>query len=173
MEDNLFQSQAQISSPSPAPSPNPIPTKRRKKNPVELQEAGSMMKDAIKHFMVQKGKGETPEDDFDRYGKILANKLRKLPEDEGLKMMYQIDGLFINRLNSTPPSYCSRPSSSFTSYSEPISTYNIQTMDPNQNRTILINPNRQINVISNELITQSPPPNATQTELISQAFYEA
>lgn len=81
---------------------SPLPTvPRRRKNPVELQEAGKTMKEAISSLHKVLNKPQVVEDDFDRYGKILANKLRKLSESESLKIMYEIDGLFIKRLNTT------------------------------------------------------------------------
>ncbi|XP_041987007.1 uncharacterized protein LOC121738824 isoform X1 [Aricia agestis] len=40
------------------------------------------------------------EDDCDRYVKILANKLRKLPEDERIIIMHEIDGLFVKRIQN-------------------------------------------------------------------------
>ncbi|XP_063384406.1 uncharacterized protein LOC134670527 [Cydia fagiglandana] len=64
------------------------------------------------------------DDDCDLYAKLLAIKLRELPSDERKILMYQIDGLFINRINQksnerhTPyPQYYSRPSSMAGAYS--------------------------------------------------------
>ncbi|CAG4981316.1 unnamed protein product [Colias eurytheme] len=54
---------------------------RRRKNPIELQEAGKSMKEAMSSLNKVLNKPVVPEDDFDRYGKILANKLRKLSEN--------------------------------------------------------------------------------------------
>lgn len=84
------------------------------------------------------------EDECDLYAKIFAKKLRKLPECEREIFMYEIDGMFINRLrhcnnqsltSCTNPSFTppvsnqpksaveintpKRPSSSLSSYSEP------------------------------------------------------
>ncbi|CAF4891370.1 unnamed protein product [Pieris macdunnoughi] len=39
------------------------------------------------------------DDDCDLYAKLLAIKLRELSTDERKIMMYQIDGLFINRIS--------------------------------------------------------------------------
>lgn len=53
----------------------------------------------------------------------MAVKLRELPTDERKIMMYQIDGLFINRISQKSnerkpyPQYYSRPSSMAGSYS--------------------------------------------------------
>ncbi|CAG9785648.1 unnamed protein product [Diatraea saccharalis] len=58
---------------------------------------------------------QSEEDECDLYGKLLAKKLRELPKDDRQIIMYQIDGLFINRLqlNRETPS----PQYSFTRYS--------------------------------------------------------
>lgn len=37
------------------------------------------------------------EDEYDLYGRIFANKLRKLPENERELFMYDIDGMFVQR----------------------------------------------------------------------------
>ncbi|CAH1974264.1 unnamed protein product [Acanthoscelides obtectus] len=65
------------------------------------------------------------DDDCDLYAKLLAIKLRELPNDERKLIMYQIDGLFISRINQrsyarhTPsPQYYSRPSSMATTYAQ-------------------------------------------------------
>lgn len=64
------------------------------------------------------------DDDCDLYAKLLAIKLRELPTDERKIMMYQIDGLFINRISQKSneryapyPQYYSRPSSMAGAYS--------------------------------------------------------
>ncbi|CAG4962724.1 unnamed protein product [Parnassius apollo] len=66
------------------------------------------------------------EDDCDLYAKLLAIKLRALSTDERKIMMYQVDGLFINRISQksnerhTPNTqYYSRPSSMAGVYSTP------------------------------------------------------
>lgn len=63
------------------------------------------MKDAISTLNKVINKKETQEDDCDRYGKILANKLRKLSDDERLQMMYEIDGLFIKKMRNWSGAY--------------------------------------------------------------------
>ncbi|CAH2009322.1 unnamed protein product [Acanthoscelides obtectus] len=64
------------------------------------------------------------DDDCDLYAKLLAIKLRELPNERKL-IMYQIDGLFISRINqrsyerhTTSPQYYSRPSSMATIYEQ-------------------------------------------------------
>lgn len=74
------------------------------------------------------------EDDCDLYGKMLAKKLRRLPEEERQTFMYEIDGMFIRRYRNSVPSYSSysqpvesnisnRPSTSHSSYSDNYSPY--------------------------------------------------
>lgn len=154
---------------------NPILTKRRCKNPPELQQAGSFIKESLANLnqALCRNNPQEKEDDCDRYGKILANKLRQLPEDERLIFMHQIDGMFIQRRRlsrlsspifvSTPsPSpnilqshqqNTNRPGSSFTSYSQPIplhTTYYDSNHDSKraQSEAIINNPTN---------ITQYPP----------------
>ncbi|XP_049877487.1 uncharacterized protein LOC126374807 isoform X2 [Pectinophora gossypiella] len=81
-------------------APRPATTRRRI-NPPELMDTSKIMKQAIctLNTILQK-KSDTREDDCDRYGKILANKLRKLCEDERLQIMYEIDGLFIKNMQN-------------------------------------------------------------------------
>lgn len=48
----------------------------------------------------QQTKKAYEDDEFDLFGKMLAKKLRKLPEKEGEKFMYKIDEMFIDRYRS-------------------------------------------------------------------------
>lgn len=45
----------------------------------------------------QQTKKAYEDDEFDLFGKMLAKKLRKLPEKEAEKFMYKIDEMFIDR----------------------------------------------------------------------------
>lgn len=170
---------------------SPLPTiPRRRKNPVELQEAGKTMKEAISSLHIVLNKPQVVEDDFDRYGKILANKLRKLSESESLKIMYEIDGLFIKRLNTTP-TYSARPSPIYSSYSEP--TQRLQLSHPNTSPIYYVRPESScttysepdmsatrsssavsntntIQILSNEIVS---PPTDTDYDILGQAFHQA
>lgn len=195
-------------------------TKRRRKNPPELQEAGNFIKESFANLnqALCRNNPQEKEDDCDRYGKILANKLRQLPEEERLIFMHQIDGMFIQRrrssrnqsrlvspifVSSPSPSpnisqshqqNMSRPGSSFTTYSEPLSlnrTYYDSNYDSNmaQSEAIVNNTTNthyppvihipehsntnttRIRILSNQIV--SPPPRLpAQTESISQSQYE-
>lgn len=72
----------------------------------EVQEQWNPIKGGlIVENNVSSKRANTDEDDCDLFAKILAKKLRKLPEHERLLLMYEIDGMFINRLcgnNSSP-----------------------------------------------------------------------
>lgn len=120
----------------------PNPTIRRRGAPPELQEAGNQMKEAfdmLKNAITKRAKGD--DDEYDLFGKMLAKKIRKLPENEREVFMYEIEGMYINKLrnmNSSPhsnvsstavrfdtpstdfsnPTYQSKPPSSLSSYSE-------------------------------------------------------
>ncbi|XP_022823575.1 uncharacterized protein LOC111354371 [Spodoptera litura] len=158
---------------------------RRRKNPMELQEAGKTMKEAMSSLNKVLNKPVVPEDDFDRYGKILANKLRKLSETDSLKMMYEIDGLFIKRINAIP-SYFTQPSPTYTMHSEPTSrlvlhsttspTYYVRPesacttySDPGVQRS---HSDNVIQILSDEIVSP-PTDSAHNTDIVNQAFYEA
>lgn len=149
-------------------SNSPLPTiPRRRKNPPELQEAGKSMKEAMTSLNKVLNKPQVPEDDFDRYGKILANKLRKLSETDSLKMMYEIDGMFIRRLNATPtyltrpsPTYYVRSESSCTSYSD------LGVPAPHSSQAV----SNPIQILSDEIVI---PPTDPEYNIVSQAFYQA
>lgn len=163
---------------------------RRRKNPVELQEAGKTTKEAMSSLHKVLNKPQVVEDDFDRYGKILANKLRKLSESESLTIMYEIDGLFIKRLNTTP-TYSARPSPIYTSCSEPLQR--LQLSHPNTSPTYYVRPGSSctsysepdmsatrsssavfntntIQILSNEIVS---PPTDTNYDILGQAFHQA
>ncbi|XP_072393914.1 uncharacterized protein [Diabrotica undecimpunctata] len=59
----------------------------------QMQEDSSLNNVLNKRLMM----GHIDEDECELYAKILAKKLRKLPEEERQIMMYEIDGLFIRR----------------------------------------------------------------------------
>lgn len=114
--------------PSARQQVNSQQTFRRRQNPPELQEAGNQMREAftmLQNVVAKKTKvNEKEEDECDLYGKILAKKLKKLPEEERELVMYEIDGLLLNRrrnlfLSGTIPSRMdSRPSSVASSSTE-------------------------------------------------------
>lgn len=65
------------------------------------------------------------EDECDLYGKLLANKLRKYPENERQEIMYEIDGMLVRRNRtqqymSPPPGFMWKhmPSSRYAPYSQ-------------------------------------------------------
>lgn len=100
----------------------------------EVKEAGKYLKEALSTFQdnMKKRESTAPPDDCEVYGIMLAKKLRAFTEMERLEIMYDIDGLIINRRRSkqqhqfssdtfapSPTAMC-RPSSSISSYSEPL-----------------------------------------------------
>jgi len=130
--------------PNPTTS-RPNPTIRRRGAPPELQEAGNQMKEAfdmLKNAITKRASDKEDDDEYDLFGKMLAKKIRKLPENEREVFMYEIEGMYIKKLRNmnyfsshsnasstaerfdTPstdysnPTYQSRPSSSLSSYSE-------------------------------------------------------
>lgn len=138
------------------------------------------------------------DDDCDLYAKLLAIKLRELPNDERKIIMYQIDGLFINRINQssyarhTPsPQFQvipSQPTSVHTVYSEPIP--NTQRCFPStqtshsepfsniitehRSRPIAPStseaPSQLINIISDQTIQPAPPEPNIINEALLKAF---
>lgn len=70
-------------------------TSRRRGNP-EVEEAWRQMKRAFNTLESVLNK-KHEDDEYDLYGRILAHKLRKLPENERELFMYDIDGMFVQR----------------------------------------------------------------------------
>ncbi|KAL1488450.1 hypothetical protein ABEB36_014921 [Hypothenemus hampei] len=103
------------------------PTKRRRKNPYELQEAGSLLKQAVSSLDVALKQTVPHEDECDLYGKILAVKLRKMPERKRLQFMHEVDGMFLRYelFPSRTPTYsyvaspAPSPGSTYESISRP------------------------------------------------------
>ncbi|XP_077297348.1 uncharacterized protein LOC143919042 [Arctopsyche grandis] len=111
---------------------------RRHKDPPELLNAGEVVMDALSTLKTTLSTRKFPEDDeCDLHGKIVAKKLRKLPEDERTKIMCEIYNMFMryDQLNRTQtPTYFSpsttcdpspSPSPNLT-YSYPETTSNNQ-----------------------------------------------
>ncbi|XP_047022793.1 uncharacterized protein LOC124632150 [Helicoverpa zea] len=116
------------------------------------------------------------DDECDLYAKLLATKLRELSKDERKLVMYEIDGIFVNRIQcrlprretpsplysnpySRPPSVStscrpqakrSRPSSTLSSYSEPISTIHAS------NQPVELSDQRISIQCANDLLMQTP-----------------
>lgn len=58
------------------------------------------MKNAFSMLKTSPQQNNSEVDDCDRYGKILASKLRKLSEEKRLQVTYRIDGLFLKKLRN-------------------------------------------------------------------------
>ncbi len=77
-----------------------VPSRRRRHhNPPPHEGAGKAVQHTVASLHQIINKEEAPEDDCDRYAKILANKLRKLPENKRLQFLYEVDGTFIQYMN--------------------------------------------------------------------------
>jgi hypothetical protein len=116
------------------------------------------------------------DDDCDLYAKLLAIKLRELSTDERKIMMYQIDGLFINRISQksnerhTPyPQYYSRPSSMAGAYStpspqvipipsRPTSVNSIYSEPIHNNQSFFPSPNTQTSYSAPDMAKHIPTP---------------
>ncbi|KAF5306024.1 hypothetical protein FQR65_LT00739 [Abscondita terminalis] len=119
----------------------------------EVKEAGKHVKEALTLFQQSFAKRESQasQDDSDIYALGLAKKLRSFSEEERLEIMYEIDGMIINRRRAKQPnrfttnafipspqySQCSSPMSS---YSEPLPRqvlyrHNTQIHVPNEHHT--------------------------------------
>lgn len=73
-------------------------TKRRRNNPPDFLEADGTVREALSSLKTTlDSKRSQEDDDCDLYGKNLAKKLRRLPVDERLQLMYDIDGIFMHR----------------------------------------------------------------------------
>lgn len=88
----------------PSSSKRNLQSQRRNVANPELQEAGKQMKEAFSVLSnvlsTRSDRMECKEDECDLYGKLLAQKLRKLPEREREEVMYEIDGLMLQKSRS-------------------------------------------------------------------------
>jgi len=132
-------------------SPNPfsisnqsLESSRRRGN-LEVEEAGRQMKRAFNTLESVLNK-KHEEDEYDLYGRILANKLRKLPENERQLFMYNIDGMFVQRyhrfnnplLSSLQPTFSRALSTGMNTANESSSTVTSYSDSPCQPLSILI-----------------------------------
>ncbi|CAG5000251.1 unnamed protein product [Parnassius apollo] len=116
-------------SPSRPPYIQAVTNKRRRPASETAEKQMAVAFGQLTNVLGQRQNENIPahkDDDCDLYAKLLAIKLRELSTDERKIMMYQIDGLFINRISQksnerhTPyPQYYSRPSSMAGAYSTP------------------------------------------------------
>ncbi|XP_026737925.1 uncharacterized protein LOC113501106 [Trichoplusia ni] len=156
----------QISSPSqsvPSPSqadPSSTPVynrpKKGKKRPIldidEAQNKISQTLDTLNQVLKDKNThtSEKNEDECDLYAKLLAKRLRKYPESMRGRIMYQIDGLFLQNPYPTIDHQVDRPSSVFsnrssvTSSQSQYSDYQITSNPPiQQSQLVYIQPTVQ------------------------------
>ncbi|CAG5035590.1 unnamed protein product [Parnassius apollo] len=116
-------------SPSRPPFIQAVTNKRRRPASEKAEKEKAVAFGQLTNVLGQRQNENIPahkDDDCNLYAKLLAIKLRELSTDERKIMMYQIDGLFINRISQksnerhTPyPQYYSRPSSMAGTYSTP------------------------------------------------------
>lgn len=73
------------------------PTVRRRKNPAEVLAAGETVKDALSTLKETMNNRRIQEDDeCDLHGKIIAKKLRKLPDNERMRFVCDIYNMFLH-----------------------------------------------------------------------------
>lgn len=101
-EDNKSIKRKPIVSATSSPkAKRPIATVQRRGKSPEPEKTGNQTKDAVNilNNIISKRSHDVTDDEYDLFGKILAKKLRKLPEHERTLLMYEIDGLFIKAMN--------------------------------------------------------------------------
>ncbi|XP_050424209.1 uncharacterized protein LOC126835579 [Adelges cooleyi] len=84
----------------------PNPTVRRRGNPRALEGAGNRTKEAfdmLKDVIAKRAGDRQDEDEYDLFGRMLAKKIRKLPELERQVFMYEIEGMYIDKLREVRP----------------------------------------------------------------------
>ncbi|KOB63196.1 Uncharacterized protein OBRU01_24926 [Operophtera brumata] len=89
-------------SPSRPPSIQAVTNKRRRPASETAEKQMAVAFGQLTNVLGQRQNENIPahkDDDCDLYAKLLAIKLRELSTDERKIMMYQIDGLFINRIS--------------------------------------------------------------------------
>ncbi|RVE42445.1 hypothetical protein evm_012902 [Chilo suppressalis] len=139
-------------------------TIRRHKTSTELVEAGNIVKDALATFKsTLKRNPSQPvqqEDYCDLYGKLLANKLRKLSEKNKLQLMHDIDGMYLRYqyddpvMSPTPPQFEPRPGTSSSTHSEPLLQYGRANQNAHyQNRQVISAPASNIIFRSHQLVS--------------------
>lgn len=104
------------------------PTVRRRKNPAEVLAAGETVKDALSTLKETMNNRRIQEDDeCDLHGKIIAKKLRKLPDNERMRFVCDIYNMFLHHEQVTTvlsSSSVGSPSPAHTTaYSEPSTSY--------------------------------------------------
>lgn len=137
--------QSPIASTSQQSFPPQHPHRRAKNKSSEylINETSMQMKDTFNTLNSVLKDRRTEEDECDLYCKLLAKKLRGLPENERTIFMYEIDGMFIKRLRnvstSSPNFYIPQgPTSSHSSDSEPF--HNVMRKRPNSSCTTYSEP---------------------------------
>jgi hypothetical protein len=119
--------------PTPTPTPHyPTPsrliTQRHSKQPQELQHVKQEMDQA---FAILQDMRKKDDDESDLYGKLIAKKLRRIPESEREQLMYEIDGLFLrNNKRYHSLSYTDHSSSSQASSTCVLSPVEVHIQSP-------------------------------------------
>nr|XP_021187175.2 uncharacterized protein LOC110373991 [Helicoverpa armigera]XP_049692901.1 uncharacterized protein LOC110373513 [Helicoverpa armigera]XP_049695498.1 uncharacterized protein LOC126054322 [Helicoverpa armigera]XP_049701618.1 uncharacterized protein LOC126055626 [Helicoverpa armigera]XP_049701770.1 uncharacterized protein LOC126055649 [Helicoverpa armigera]XP_049704633.1 uncharacterized protein LOC126056258 [Helicoverpa armigera]XP_049705200.1 uncharacterized protein LOC126056410 [Helicoverpa len=140
-------------------------TIHRRKISSEVVDAGNVVKDALITFKSTLKRNPLQpiqqDDDCDLYGKLLANKLRKLSEKNRLKLMHDIDGMYLQYqfddplvMTPSPPHfYEPRTGTSSSTHSEPPFHYGQANQNTYyQNRQVISAPPSNIIIQSNRLI---------------------
>lgn len=87
---------------------------RHGNTPSELQKAQNQIKEAFnttKNVITKRTSDKEDDDEYDLFGKMLAKKIRKLPEHEREIFMYEIQGLYLSKLHNVNSSAHSDTSS--------------------------------------------------------------
>ncbi|VVC41784.1 Hypothetical protein CINCED_3A019554 [Cinara cedri] len=106
--------------PNQTPS-RPNPTNKRRFTPPELQKVVNQMKEEfnmIKNVTTKRGSDKEDDEEYDLLGKLLAKKIRKLPEREREEFLYEIQGVYINKLCNAN-SFSTHSNASSTEQSDP------------------------------------------------------
>ncbi|KAF9413380.1 hypothetical protein HW555_008362 [Spodoptera exigua] len=164
-------------SPSRPPSIQAVTNKRRRPASETAEKQMAVAFGQLTNVLGQRQNENIPahkDDDCDLYAKLLAIKLRELSTDERKIMMYQIDGLFINRISQksnerhTPyPQYYSRPSSMAGAYStpspqvipsRPTSVNSVYSEPIHNNQSFFPSPNTQTSYSAPDMTKHIPTP---------------
>lgn len=119
--------------PTPTPTPHyPTPsrliTQHHSKRPQELQHVKQQMDQA---FAILQDMRKKDNDKCDLYGKLIAKKLRRIPESEREQLMYEIDGHFLrNNKRYQSLSYTDHSSSSRASSTCVLSPAEVHIQSP-------------------------------------------
>ena len=101
---------------SPTPPSSVPPTVRRRGMPPELRNGQRQMSEAFETFQSALERS-SEEDEYELFGKLIAKKVRKLPEGQREKFMLEVHNMYVNRFSDGNNSFSAFHSQTGSSHS--------------------------------------------------------